>query len=198
MFADFLVTYTPHVSHVVFQYVKCRIHAALSDDCSHASLSPKLIPWFVSDVTPADFSDLVTSLSNPSFFPAPPSSPSDPQAEPASVAHLEQMVQRWQRHLADGTFTLSVPRETPLGPKGDGHEGAAEKAGFWTMPWACWDMKDHAPALWEYLSGSGLVIFKVLFASMIEGIRALTCTVCLGRSPVRFSSTQLLEPSTNT
>jgi len=74
VFADFLVTYTPYVSHVIFH--------------------PKLIPWFVSDVTPPDFTQTITSLLDPSFFPL-PSSPTDSSA--SQREHLKCMVTRWKK-----------------------------------------------------------------------------------------------------
>ncbi|KAH7921136.1 DUF89-domain-containing protein [Leucogyrophana mollusca] len=126
VFADFLVTHTPYFSQVVFH--------------------PKLFPWFVSDVTPTDFEATISSLLSSSFFP-----PESSMSSPASVAHLEQMVNRWKSYLKDGTFTLS----TNLG-------GADTKrmAEFWTSPWPYWNMKERESELWKWLSGSGLVIFK--------------------------------------
>ncbi|KAG6901946.1 hypothetical protein C0995_006468 [Termitomyces sp. Mi166 len=128
VFADFLVTYTPYVSTVYFH--------------------PKLIPWFVSDVTPPDFWQTFTSLLEPSFFPTPVGDTSAPPSE--SLAH---MVARWKKYLEQGVFNLSVPSDTPLG----GHAPAAE---FWTSPWPCWNMEIHAPELFETLKKSDLVIFK--------------------------------------
>ncbi|KAJ7656673.1 DUF89 domain-containing protein [Mycena rosella] len=124
--ADFLVTYTPHVSTVVFH--------------------PKLIPWFVSDVTPIDFVETINGLLDPSFLPAP---------EGMDVEHLRNMVERWKRYVDEGIFALSVPTATPLG---GGSSGAL--AEFWTSPAPYWDMQIHAPQLWSALKGSNLVIFK--------------------------------------
>ncbi|KAL6308789.1 DUF89 domain-containing protein [Sparassis latifolia] len=130
VFADFLVTYTPYVSKVVFH--------------------PKLIPWFVSDVTPPDFASTITSLLSPTFFPpsnAAPSGLSDARA------HLREMVERWAAYLDSGVFELAVPRETPLG-------ASNVKADFWTSPWPYWNMQELAPEVFEGLKHSGLVIFK--------------------------------------
>ncbi|KAH8115112.1 DUF89 domain-containing protein [Phellopilus nigrolimitatus] len=88
VFADFLVTYTPYVSKVIFH--------------------PKSIPWFVSDVTPPDFGSLFTSLLSPTFFLS--AAPSD-----ADRANLTAMVHRWQAYVASGAFALSVPASTQLG-----------------------------------------------------------------------------------
>ncbi|EIN05895.1 DUF89-domain-containing protein [Punctularia strigosozonata HHB-11173 SS5] len=136
VFADFLVTYTPYVSRVVFH--------------------PKLIPWFVSDVTPPDFRALIESLSDPSFFP-----PSNRETAEQSKAHVEAMVSRWKRYIDEGKFALSVPADTPLGPRGVTEGDVVKKGGFWTQPYAYWDMKERATELWEELAKeSGLVIFK--------------------------------------
>ena len=81
--------------------------------CLRAPLSPKSIPWFVSDVTPPDFASLFTSLLSPTFFLS--SAPSD-----TARTQLEAMVNRWQQYLEKGAFTLSVPTETKLGEKRDG------------------------------------------------------------------------------
>lgn len=35
------------------------------------------------------------------------------------------------------------------------------QADFWTGPWPNWDLQDRAPALWNDLKDSSLVIFKV-------------------------------------
>ncbi|KAJ7619435.1 DUF89 domain-containing protein [Roridomyces roridus] len=126
VFADFLVTYTPHVATVVFH--------------------PKLIPWFVSDVTPNDFSETISSLLDPTFLPPLPE---------MSYDHLQSMVQRWKTYIDKGVFTLSVPAATPLG----GGVGA-ETGEFWTTPLPYWDLQLHAPELWSFLKDSDLVIFK--------------------------------------
>ncbi|KAJ6482870.1 DUF89 domain-containing protein [Mycena vitilis] len=128
VFADFLVTYTPHVSTAVFH--------------------PKLIPWFVSDVTPSDFAETITSLLDPAFLTPPAGMDHD---------HLRNMVTRWKKYVDEGIFALSVPVATPLG---GGSDGAADLAEFWTSPAPYWDIHLHAPALSKYLKGSNLVIFK--------------------------------------
>lgn len=138
--------------------------------------SPKLIPWFVSDVTPPDFRALVDALGNPAFFP-----PSKKETAEEAKTHVESMVARWRGYIADGRFKLSVDEATPLGPRGESRsfcshralnlmdcflvgttEGeVVERAGFWTQPYPCWDMRERASSLWEDLRQSGLVVFKV-------------------------------------
>ncbi|KAJ8695347.1 Hairy/enhancer-of-split with YRPW motif protein 2, variant 2 [Pleurotus ostreatus] len=136
VFADFLVSHTPFVSSVVFH--------------------PKLIPWFVSDVTPPDFSVTISSLLDPSFFPPPTA---DETVDPSLYSDLFHMVSRWQKYVDDGTFKLSVPLNTPLGAfRLDSTD--SNLANFWTSPYPYWDMESRAPLLWKSLSESGLVIFK--------------------------------------
>ncbi|KAI5120017.1 hypothetical protein M0805_008478 [Coniferiporia weirii] len=126
VFADFLVTYTPYVAKVVFH--------------------PKSIPWFVSDVTPPDFSALFGSLLSLSFFLS---------AAPSADArtHLTHMVNRWQAHVASGAFALSVPVETRLGEPNEMYD-------FWTSPYPYWEMRAKAPKLYESMKRSELVVFK--------------------------------------
>jgi hypothetical protein len=118
--------------------------------------SPKLIPWFVSDVTPADFIQAITSLLDRSFFDS--AVPSDSSSS-AGHGHLKHMVTRWKTYIDQGVFSLSVPMDTPLG--GD-RSDMSILAEFWTTPWPYWQMKDHAPELFQSLGTSDLVIFKVV------------------------------------
>ncbi|CAL1697865.1 unnamed protein product [Somion occarium] len=145
VFADFLVTYTPHVSRVVFH--------------------PKLIPWFVSDVTPADFSSTIPNLLSDTFFPPPkPVGGTEtpgvdevkalPPSRPEEHEYLRNMVTRWQSYIDSGVFSLSVPLDTPLGAPNS-------KADFWTSSRPYWDLKEKAPLVFNGLSKSGLVIFKL-------------------------------------
>jgi hypothetical protein len=117
--------------------------------------SPKLIPWFVSDVTPADFKLAITSLLDRSFFNAAGASNSNSSA---GHEHLKHMVTRWNTYIDQGVFSLSVSMDTALG--GD-RGGMAVRAEFWTSPWPFWHMKDRAHELFRSLVESDLVIFKV-------------------------------------
>lgn len=132
--------------------------------------SPKLIPWFVSDVTPPDFKSTIPSLSSESFF-----NSSNTSIDPKQHEHLQKMVTRWQSYLDSGVFALSVPVDTALGqshpkvssvtlthPRGKINQLICVfKGDFWTGPWPYWDLQEKAPELWEDLKGSSLVIFKV-------------------------------------
>ncbi|KAI0072176.1 DUF89 domain-containing protein [Panus rudis PR-1116 ss-1] len=143
VFADFFVTYTPYVSKVVFH--------------------PKLIPWFVSDVTPADFQTTIPNLLSDTFFPPPTKTTGEKGETDEGVApppswdeehgFLRAMVTRWKEYIEKGVFELSVPATTPLG-------GSHPKADFWTTPYPYWNLKERAPELFEGLKDSGLVIFK--------------------------------------
>ena len=148
--ADFLVTYTPYVSKVVFQCVHPFSFLFFWFNVPRYNFSPKLIPWFVSDVTPPDFKDTFSSLSNLSFF-------SDDLRSEISVDHLQVLVARWTRYLEAGIFSLSVPLETPLG---GGQTKERQLAEFWTAASPYWCMEKEAPEAFDTLKESALVIFK--------------------------------------
>lgn len=139
-------------------------------------LSPKLIPWFVSDVTPVDFKNTFKVLRDPTFFPADIGS---------DIEHknLDYMVSRWNSYLEKGIFSLSVPQETPLG----GGTLNAKVAEYWTTGRPYWDMETEAPELFAGLVGSGLVIFKVSFYFMLP-TRVIEYRTTLGRRQVSHVS----------
>lgn len=66
--------------------------------------SPKAMPWFVSDVTPSDFSQTISILQSDQWF----------IDDPASHA-LKVIAQRFQQRLDSGVFALSVPLDSKLG-----------------------------------------------------------------------------------
>ncbi|KAF9264632.1 DUF89-domain-containing protein [Marasmius fiardii PR-910] len=129
VFADFLVTYTPYVSKVVFH--------------------GKLIPWFVSDVTPPDFKYTMASLLDLSYFSS--ASPSQEQKD-----HLREMAERISKYVEEGVFVFSVPVDTPLG--GSGKD--TKMGEFWTGPLPFWNMEEECVELWNELRKSDLVVFK--------------------------------------
>lgn len=135
--------------------------------------SPKLFPWFVSDVTPPDFADLFDCLLSPSFF------PDSAAADTGERDNLQRMVTRWKSYLGSGVFELSVPQNTQLG-------ATNVMADFWTEPWPYWDMKIRSGKLFEHLSGSGLVIFKVSAERFYLWIMHLN-KFATGRPKVRFN-----------
>jgi len=128
IFADFLLTFTDFVDEVVFH--------------------PKTIPWFVSDVLPADFIWAIDVLQDTSFF----AQHTDKMTKEDQDA-LTAMSARWQSYVADGKFKLSVPLDTKLGQK-------TEIGDYWTGPYSYQHLPEKDPKLLEELKKSDLVIFK--------------------------------------
>ncbi|KAF8525585.1 DUF89 domain-containing protein [Hysterangium stoloniferum] len=126
LLADFLVTHTPYVSRVNFH--------------------PKTIPWFVSDVMPPDFHSVIPSLLNTAYF-----GKFSPSAE--QTTQLENLVQRWQKYISSGAFSLSVESHWRIGDK-------SEMADFWTTQYPYAVMPTEAQTLTAELKKSALVIFK--------------------------------------
>ncbi|KAL8291312.1 hypothetical protein RQP46_002290 [Phenoliferia psychrophenolica] len=126
--ADWLITLSPFCREVVFH--------------------PKLMPWFVSDVQPHDFSTTLASLLDPSFF------PQEANTTELEKADLKNMVERWQRYVEEGKFRLSVPLGLEMGAPG------GEMADFWTTPDSFANLPSKAPELLVELQKASLVIFK--------------------------------------
>ncbi|KAF2142824.1 uncharacterized protein K452DRAFT_248354 [Aplosporella prunicola CBS 121167] len=110
-------------------------------------LHPKSIPWFVSDVLPKDFSDLLNALADPQTFYT-SQSDDDKHAErthpPLSDKELGELgflFQNWSDHHAEGQLTIRPNR-------------------FWTEGGSYWRLPKTAPELYEDLKTSELVIFK--------------------------------------
>ncbi|KAF8310776.1 DUF89-domain-containing protein [Clavulina sp. PMI_390] len=140
--ADFLVTYTPFVSKVVFH--------------------PKLIPWFVSDVLPPDFRFILSPTPPETLAPTWTeffSSESGEASAPSAGHDLETMLARWRSYVADGTFALSVPFDSPIGVPGKDASEAVKDAAFWTGWKSYWALPEQ-DGLMKPLKESGLVIFK--------------------------------------
>lgn len=127
--ADWLVTLSPFVSRVV--------------------LHPKLIPWFVSDVNPHDFTLLLDSLVDEAAFFPPEAGLSDDGRKA-----LRRVGERWKRYVEDGTFSLSVPTGLKMGQEG------GEIADFWTSPHPFSDLPSRAPQLLKELQQSSLIVAK--------------------------------------
>jgi hypothetical protein len=108
---------------------------------------PKSIPWFVSDVLPADFGALLSALADPqSFYSA--LSEDGKHAEKESVplsksesANLQFLFQNWSTMHAEGQLMLR-PND------------------FWTASGSYWRLPKTEPELYEDLKESELVIFK--------------------------------------
>ena len=114
---------------------------------THVVLHPKSIPWFVSDVVPADFAALLNALAQPQAFYSTPSEDeklAGKTPEPLSqkeVDELSFLFQTWSRFHAEGQLMLRSNR-------------------FWTEGGSYWRLPASAPRLHEDLKESELVIFK--------------------------------------
>lgn len=110
-------------------------------------LHPKSMPWFVSDVVPADFASLLGALADPRAFYETPTEEdvhrgTTPAAlTPKEVDDLAFLFAEWGRLHAEGQLILRPNR-------------------FWTHPGSFWRLPVEARELWEDLKGSQLVIFK--------------------------------------
>lgn len=108
---------------------------------------PKSIPWFVSDVLPADFAALLGALAQPqSFYSAiseeEKSQGKTPQSlSDAELGALQFLFQHWTSIYAEGQLVLR-PND------------------FWTAAGSYWRLPKSEPALYEDLKTSELVIFK--------------------------------------
>lgn len=110
-------------------------------------LHPKNIPWFVSDVVPKDFADLFGVLLNAKKFYETPDADEEAQGKvPQPLAAEEEQAlrtlsQNWSELYAEGKIVL-------------------RPNAFWTEGGSYWRLPRGAPALYEDLKESELVIFK--------------------------------------
>lgn len=110
-------------------------------------LHPKNIPWFVSDVVPKDFADLLTVLVNAKDFYESPSEEDEAKGvTPAKLSaqeaeDLQQLFGNWSQLYAEGKIVLR-PNQ------------------FWTEGGSYWRLPSTAKDLFEDLKTSELVIFK--------------------------------------
>jgi hypothetical protein len=109
-------------------------------------LHPKSIPWFVSDVLPADFAALLNALADPQgYFGAPTEDDTRAGRTPTPLSEKEVeelgfMFEHWSTLHAEGQLAIRPNR-------------------FWTGAGSFWRLKNEA-SLWEDLQASELVIFK--------------------------------------
>jgi hypothetical protein len=106
-------------------------------------LHPKLIPWFVSDVTPPDFRDLIMALADPQCFYTAPDE-SGREHSPLSDKELSEvkfLFEQWSQFHAEGKLVI-------------------RPHAFWTSPGSYWRMPNMAKDLFEDLQESELVLFK--------------------------------------
>jgi hypothetical protein len=110
-------------------------------------LHPKNIPWFVSDVIPKDFTDLLNIIADPQPFYSNPSEDekqkgeTPPPLSEAEVADLKFLFERWSGFHEDGRIVI-------------------RPNAFWTEGGSYWRMPRTAPDLHEDLKESELVIHK--------------------------------------
>jgi damage-control phosphatase, subfamily III len=110
-------------------------------------LHPKSIPWFVSDVIPADFAVLLNAIADPQTFYSTPSEDEKhtgktptPLSE-KEVDELSFLFQQWSSFHQEGQLVLRPNR-------------------FWTEAGSYWRLPTSDPRLFDDLKGSELVIFK--------------------------------------
>ena len=110
-------------------------------------LHPKSIPWFVSDVVPKDFADLLNALAEPdAFYRATDDAATEPGDAPEALtpdeaADLRALFELWAGEHREGRLVLRPNR-------------------FWTHAGSYWRLPTTAPALLADLRASELVIFK--------------------------------------
>lgn len=110
-------------------------------------LHPKSIPWFVSDVLPKDFADLIMALADPQTFYSTLSEDekhAGKTSQPLSdkeVEELKFLFSRWSLFHGEGQLVIRSNR-------------------FWTEGGSYWRLAGTEPSLFEDLKESELVIFK--------------------------------------
>lgn len=108
---------------------------------------PKSIPWFVSDVLPADFGALLSALADPQTFYAAlteaseHTEKSETPLNDTEIANLQFLFQHWSGLHAEGQLVLRPNL-------------------FWTAGGSYWRLPGTEPRLYEDLKESELVIFK--------------------------------------
>ena len=110
-------------------------------------LHPKKIPWFVSDVVPKDFSDLLNALVGAkSFYETPSEDDVARGVQPPSLSDkesqdLQALFEDWSTLYSEGKIVL-------------------RPNAFWTEGGSYWRLPHTAPSLFKDLQESQLVIFK--------------------------------------
>jgi uncharacterized protein with ATP-grasp and redox domains len=105
-------------------------------------LHPKTMPWFVSDVTPIDVWHLLNSLRDPrSFFGTASEDQPAQDLSDEEVSTLTFLFEQWSELHMEGKMIIRPHR-------------------FWTEGGSFWRLPATAPALYEDLKQSELVIFK--------------------------------------
>ena len=110
-------------------------------------LHPKNMPWFVSDVVPKDFSDLLNVLVNAKSFYETPSE--DDQIKGTSPKLLSQKEEDDMQQLFENWSSLYADGKIVIRPNV-----------FWTEAGSYWRLPHTAPSLYSDLQTSQLVIHK--------------------------------------
>lgn len=107
-------------------------------------LHPKCIPWFVSDVIPKDFENLLNALADPQALYASTDASNGTPPQPLSekeVGELKFLFEQWGGLHEDGKLIMRPNR-------------------FWTAGGSFWRLPAQEPELFEDLKQSELVLFK--------------------------------------
>ena len=106
-------------------------------------LHPKRLPWFVSDVTPKDFSDLLNCMVDPQAFytAADDSGKTFPPLSETEVSNVKFLFEQWSNFHQEGQLIV-------------------RPHAFWTTQGCYWRLPHVAPELFEDLKESELVLFK--------------------------------------
>lgn len=107
---------------MVFQYVHFAkwLIALCRREADRLYPSPKSFPWFVSDVTPVDFSDTIRALQQPELWATnvgPDGGQANTSASETNTGSeaLKELARRFQDRVQSGQFELSVGLDTPFG-----------------------------------------------------------------------------------
>lgn len=112
---------------------------------THIVLHPKNIPWFVSDVMPKDFGDLLNALADPQkFFTTKTAGSDSPAPTPLSESELEDL-----NFLFQSLATFHAEGALVLRPNA-----------FWTHGGSFWRLPSTSPDLHTDLKSSLLTIWK--------------------------------------
>lgn len=106
-------------------------------------LHPKSMPWFVSDVIPADIQTLLSGLALPSdlFQTDKDGQAPQPGLSEEEADKLQTLFEHWSNLYAKGQLII-------------------RPNAFWTTEHSFWSLPSKAPQLWEDFKESELVIFK--------------------------------------
>ena len=142
-----------------------------ADLATHVVLHPKSIPWFVSDVVPADFASLLAALADSQTFYTTPSDDekhSDKIPEPLSQTEVDELsflFQHWSGLHQEGQLVIRPNR-------------------FWTHAGSFWRLPGLEPTLYEDLKESELVVFKgdLNYRKLTGDVRLSECSLLRGKT----------------